>query len=105
MNAEFWIKVAARKSRYNDRWESKGTPHASQRKPACAGDEIAIKVTLDIPDALFEEPQLNVTIKVPEQREPPRVSTEMQSGIAAVISQNLGLKVRVSAEPDFEGVT
>jgi hypothetical protein len=57
MNIDAWSKIGAKN--YGSFWRMKGV-QAFSSKPATKGNEIAVKVTLDMPDAVFEEPVFKV---------------------------------------------
>lgn len=72
----------------------------TQRKPRLEASEILLSLAVDVPSSLFERPALHATVHVPENTQAPTITTEVQDGIAAVLHQQLGLRVVVSAEPE-----
>lgn len=100
MEASFWVKLEANK-KYN-RWQS-GTVEVRKSKPATRANEVAVKITLDIPDAYFETPELSARITVPESSvNKPVITPDVQDNIGELISQQLGFKVHISAENTME---
>lgn len=102
MKTDFWLTIKSKKSRYGTaKFECAGTPRANKTKPATGPDEISIKLNLEIPDSFFEQPQLTVSLKVPEPSGAATVTAKMQNGIANLISKELGVKVHISV-PEAE---
>jgi hypothetical protein len=59
--------------------------------------EVAIKVTVNVPDALFERPQLQARIVVPDSAvSKPVIDATVLDNIQQVLNQQLGLDIRVS---------
>lgn len=99
MEANFWVKIEANK-RHN-RWNS-GAVEVRKQKPATKANEVAVRITLNIPDAYFETPELSARISVPESAvNKTLITPEVQTNIGNLISQQLGVKVHISADdPD-----
>jgi hypothetical protein len=69
----------------------------ASRIPALKSDEIAIKLCIDVPDALFKRPQLQASITIPESAVTPTVvNAEVLDNIREVLSQQTGLDVTVN---------
>ena len=81
-----------------------GTAKISVNRPYMAVDEIAILLSLDIPDALITKPKLVAEIKVPETSvTPEQMTAEVTDNIAEAIKSVTGLEMRVSVvEPEAE---
>lgn len=95
MLSTFWVKIAAKK-RYRS-WEP-GTVEVRKLKPATKANEVAVKISVEIPDAYFETPELSAKITVPEEAvNKPVITPEVQDNLAVLISEQLGMKVHVSA--------
>jgi hypothetical protein len=62
-------------------------------------DEIAVKMLIEVPDSLFEEPQLNVTVTIPDTKLAPILTAEVKKGITDTLATRLGVRVHISAEP------
>lgn len=100
MKQTFWIKLAAKKSRYN-RWELSGVPKASVGKPSTAQNEIALRMEIEIPDTYFEEPQLSIAVKVPDKTPPQSISINVDE-LGKLIEEKIGMKVTVSMGETIE---
>lgn len=99
MKTEFWLAMSAKKSRYNETYESSGVAKVSKNKPTVGPNTVAVKVDLEIPDAYFERPQFNLLLKLPE---PPKkdlgIHPELQDDLEEAISEEMGVKVHLSVE-------
>lgn len=98
MKTEFWVKIAAKKAKYGlPEWLPMGH-EIRKSKPSTGPNEVAVKMTVEIPDAYFETPELSAKICVPESAvKSPIISADVQSNIAAILSEQLGMTVHVSA--------
>ncbi|MEK9751617.1 MAG: hypothetical protein VW338_00175 [Rhodospirillaceae bacterium] len=91
-----WLVVAANRARYN-RLEGRIT-RVLTKKPDTASNEVAIRIALDLPDTLFERPQLEARISVPgDSLGAPLIAADVQENIAAILTEQLGMRVRLSA--------
>lgn len=82
---------------------SNGTTKTTKTRPALNWNEIAISVNLDIPDMLFQKPQLNATIVVPESAAAPKeIDVEIQDNIKNAIEVASGMQVRLTIEDKEE---
>jgi hypothetical protein len=96
MKVEAWLKISARKHYLN--WRA-GAVGVSKSKPATKANEIAIKLEVEVPDSLFEIPELRARVEVPASSvSKPVIDAKVTDNIAAELSKQLGLNVRVSAE-------
>lgn len=107
MKVDFWIKVPIRKCRYGPKgqYEAAGVPQASKNKPSLHQSEFAFKVTLEVPDAYFAEPELNIAVKMPEVCSEPRLNVDLAENIGEIIKQQVGVNAHVSLsaeEPEDE---
>lgn len=106
MEANFYLVIQGKKSRLAH-FRAQGTREVGEiqvrkNKPSTKQDEIAVKVSLDIPDALFEKPTLQIAAAVPEDSgHGPVITTEVADNLAEVIRQQTGLQVHISA-PELE---
>jgi len=93
MKIQQWLTISA-----------SGTAKISVNRPYMAVDEIAILLSLDIPDALFTKPKLVAEIKVPDTAvKPEQVTAEVTDNIEEAIKSVTGLEMRVSVvEPEQE---
>lgn len=76
---------------------------ATQRKPALAADEVALKVRVQLPVALFLKPTLSASIKVEGETPTLELDTETVSSIEDLIRSAVGLDVELNViSPDDE---
>jgi hypothetical protein len=81
-------------------WELMGF-HTRKTKPDVARDEVAIKLDLKLPAALFEKPTLGAQIKVDGEVPSIDLSPETVETIENVIRSTAGLDVELKiVEPD-----
>lgn len=96
MKVNGFLKIRATKS--GGKWRQNGLT-ITKNRPGTDSDEIAIKLEMDIPDAIFERPQLTAYIVVPEEDVgKPVIDSQVQDNIAEVLSESLGVKVHITAE-------
>src|SRR3954466_14377131 len=69
------------------------------KKPSTAKNEIAIKLDIDLPLALFTRPELTASIVVPPEKQPYQIDADVQHRIAESVRESTGLDVRISVEP------
>lgn len=75
----------------------RGSVKAVVNKPSLGYDEIAIAIRLDVPKGLFEKPQLQAAITIPETAAAPhQVTCKMQDNIRDAIQQAAGMEVRLT---------
>jgi hypothetical protein len=98
MNADIWIVIRGRKYGYQS-W-ALGSIRATKKKPAIASNEIAIRLKLEIPNAVFDEPVFEASISLPEPSINMPNKAEIADGISEAMSRNMGFKVKVSMEED-----
>ena len=66
----------------------------TQKKPTTRGAEIAVKINLSIPNALFAKPTLEANIEVPTPDAfGPIIPADVQDNLANVLSEQLGYNV------------
>lgn len=98
MEASFWAKISVKKN-YSS-WSSRGVT-ATRSKPTVKSNEVAVKVTIDIPDAYFEVPELSARIVVPANAVNQKVITpSVEHNLSELISKQLGMNVHISATPE-----
>lgn len=101
MKAIFYLVIQGKKDpRYPHSPRALGDIQVRKKKPATKANEIAVRLELDIPDALFEKPTLQVRAMVPEGDHGPEISTDVQQDIADVIRERTGLQVSITAGTD-----
>lgn len=86
-------------------WVEPGAIRLTKNKPPrLAGNEIAVKLSLDIPDGLFLKPTLEASVSIPDSAALGTVITaEVQDNIAQIIKEQTGFNVCVSAPEQVEG--
>ncbi|WP_316851173.1 hypothetical protein [Pedobacter agri] len=90
MKTQFFLKLNA-----------KGSASVTKGRPALNWDEVAISVTMDVPDMLFRKPQLNAVISIPESAATPQnIDVEMQDNIREAIESATGLNIRLSVQSE-----
>lgn len=78
-----------------------GSARLTKGKPATKSDEVAIKLSGSIPDALFRKPTLHASINVPDI-EQPVVDADTQAEIAELLKDQMGINLVISA-PEVSG--
>lgn len=74
-----------------------GKVRTTKSKPDLKWDEIVIHQRLDLPDKLFQKPQLNAEITVTDKMVEPKVITpDMQDNIKQAIESAAGVEVRLT---------
>ena len=90
MKTKFWLTI-----------NSNGTPKAQRTQPRkLQANEITMMVALELPSKLFERPQLQASISVPESAVSPTVITaQVADNIKESVkaATGLDLKITVSA--------
>ena len=76
-----------------------GSTRVTKSRPNLNWDEISIALNLDIPDMLFEKPQLQATINVPtEAASPKEVDVDVLDNIKEAIQEHTGLEIKLTLE-------
>lgn len=72
--------------------------------PALASNEVAIKVALEIPDAVFDKPSLEAKIVIPKEAvSKPVIEAQVIDNVEQIIKQNTGFEVKLEViEPKDE---
>lgn len=66
-------------------------------KSSIASNAVVLKLNLDLPDALFQKPQLEATIKVaPDQVSKPVIEPEVLQNIQEVMKKQLGVDITLT---------
>lgn len=72
------------------------TSRLTAKVPALSPNEVAIKIAVEIPDAIFTRPALEAEIKVPESAvSKPIITAEVIDNVQDIIKQNLGFDVKL----------
>lgn len=99
MISNVWLKVQAKK-KYG-RWQA-GHVSAFKTKPDTREDEIALRLTLEVPDEIFEEPVYEAKLLIPKNTNKLPETTEIAKSVAAEISKQVGFRVKVDIPKDPE---
>lgn len=68
-----------------------------EREPSMKGNEIAVRVELNVPDELFERPILRANMKIPKEAVPKvNITAEVTDNIEKIIKQATGLEMAVT---------
>lgn len=74
----------------------------TSRPPALAKNEVAIKLGVSVPDALFNRPQLQAEVRIPEECvTAPVLNAEVLDNVREVLQQQTGMDISVRVvEPE-----
>jgi hypothetical protein len=76
--------------------KAKGTLRVTKTPPSLDRGEIAVKLHLDVPDALFTTPQLQAKITIPESSvNKPTVSAEITDNIRKAVKLHTGVDQKI----------
>ncbi len=82
---------------------STGLRGVRKSKPRLNWDEISIRISLDIPDAMFKRPHVEAFIKVGEEAvRPNEISPEILINTKKLIEQETGMKIDLRILPREE---
>lgn len=77
------------------RWRLSG--RLTKSLPALKSGEIALSLTVRLPETLFKKPSLRASIEVPESAvSPPVINGEVVDNIREIVSQKLGVDLQIS---------
>jgi hypothetical protein len=74
----------------------KASARVTDKKPSLHPDEVAIYLTINIPDTLFQRPALKAEIKIDENTVPSQISAEVIDNVKQIIQDNLGMTIEIS---------
>ena len=100
---DVWLKVPAKKS--YGRWEIGQIQAFNRDKPTCKANEIAVKLTLEIPDSIFDEASYELRATLPSTPKKHIEVAELTKEVGKALSERMGMKVKItmkSDEPGFE---
>lgn len=98
MKTECYLIVTGKPSRYRPRdYIDPGPIRVTKRKPSTAANEVAIKVILDLPDALFRKPTMEVRLSAADPA-PLELDPDVQDQIAQIIADQTGMSATVRFE-------
>jgi len=99
MQISAWLKVEGRETGSKYRPIEPGKVTLTRKKPDTGAQEVAIKIEIEVPDALFLRPTLTAKIAVPEDAPiSTEVPVEVQDNLAALLSEQMGVQIHVSTE-------
>ncbi len=76
---------------------NRGAIAVREREPRLGGNEIALRLRLEIPNALFERPRLVAEMKVPATAVPKSsITVDVTDNIEKIIKDATGLTMNVS---------
>lgn len=74
-----------------------------ERDPKLLGNEIAVRIELDIPDALFKRPILDARMKIPNEAVPKTVITpQITDNLEKIIKEATGLNMAITVTEHSE---
>jgi len=93
-----YVTVRGKKGPYG--WELVGFK-TRKNKPSLGPDEIAVKIEMTLPAALFEKPTLKASINVDAEVESPALEPETVESLEHVLRSASGLDVNLTVvDPD-----
>jgi hypothetical protein len=99
VSVAFYLVVGQRFDKYG-RKVGRPSVRTTKTKPDCMSDEIAVAITLELPESLFRRPNLQARISVPESLAPVVITPEIQQNIARVVQDQLGITLHLRAPED-----
>ena len=96
VNIGFYVVIG---QYFKDSGFSDGKPsiRVAKTRPSCAPHEVAIWLSMTLPKSLFVRPNLQAQITVPDSAAPMVITPEIEQNIAAVVQEQLGITMQVSA--------
>lgn len=84
-------------------WRKMYTSRMSIETPTLKPDEVAVKVTLSLPDVVFTKPALEAKVTVPESAvSQPIINKETIDNVEQIIKQQTGFSVKLEAITEEE---
>jgi hypothetical protein len=101
VNSTFYLKFS--RDMRNDYFiKLKGCPEAYMNKPKVGPGEIAVKMSIDVPESLFTEPEIVIRGVLPEASNREVVMQRAEEA-ASLVSEMIGFKIELqkgeSSEP------
>lgn len=106
MKVECYLRIKAQRSGYgtdvtHERWFKATELKVSRSKPKTEANEIAVKLNLQIPNALFVKPDLVFNVEIPENAAViPPITAEVKDNLVEVLSKQIGQTVHLSVTGD-----
>jgi len=77
--------------------KSNGSAKVVEREPRLERNEISLRLSLEIPNALFERPRLEATMKIPTEAIPKiKITPTVSDNVEKLIRQSTGLNMHVT---------
>jgi hypothetical protein len=74
-----------------------GSVKVVTRQPSLGGNEIAVRLAIEIPNTLFERPQLEANLKIPTEAIPKgKITTSVTDNVEKLIKEATGLTMKVT---------
>jgi hypothetical protein len=84
-------------------WKLSG--RLSVKRPSLASGEVPLKISVQVPDALFVTPQLRATITIPDSAvTPPTLNAQVLDNVREVLQQQTGMSVTIAVVEPTEVV-
>jgi hypothetical protein len=95
---EFYLVVKKKNG-----WMSRLAARLSLKAPAIKAGEVPVKLTIRVPETLFERPQLQATVTIPpECVTPPVLDAKVMDNVREVLQKQTGMDIRVSVVENGE---
>lgn len=95
MRTSFWLIVS-----------NKGSTHTRKTKPDLGRNEVAIKMNLSLPDALFQRPHLQADVAIdPKNVTTFPLNTEVLQGVKDAVKQSTGVDLNIQIVDPHEEKT
>lgn len=102
VSLDFYAIVSQRFTTYGSQ-QGKPTVRTTRNRPDCDATEVAVRISLSLPDALFKRPSLEATIRIDDDIAPVVVNADVADNIARVVKEQMGITLHVQApEPQPE---
>lgn len=76
---------------------SRGGAKITEREPRLNGNEISLRISLEIPNALFERPRLEAVMKIPVEAIPrTKIVPSLSDNVEKLIKEATGLTMKVN---------
>lgn len=73
------------------------TVRVTKNKPDVAAHEIALAMSLQLPESLFKKPSLSAKVVIPDADSSYDISASVQAAIAAAVKEQTGIVLHISA--------
>ena len=75
----------------------KGSVRTVKKNPTVKSDEVAFKLDIELPKAMFEKPKLSVSVKVPEDAVKEEiVSEEIIDNIGETLKRHMDMDINIT---------